>query len=66
MKVRRLKTDCCGMKVGDIYVAVEEAGASYVKCQLPDGSWTSSHWTDCNSDDPWFERVEDELSKGDN
>lgn len=50
VKVRRLKSDCCGMVVGQVYPAVIEG--PYVKCQLAEGNWTSSHW---GLNEGWFE-----------
>lgn len=57
MKVRRLKTDCCGMERDEVYEA-REVGSGYLQCKLPNGEWTDSHWIDIQSDDPWFEIVE--------
>jgi hypothetical protein len=50
VNVRRLKTDCCGMVEGRVYPATVEG--PYVRCKLPDGTWTSSHW---GLNEGWFE-----------
>lgn len=55
LKVKRLKSDCCGMIEGKVYPATIECG--YVFCLLPNGTWTSSHWMGNNV---WFEVVESE------
>ncbi len=57
MRVRRLKTDCCGMERDKVYEGREVCGGAYMECQLPDGDWTSPHFIDKQSDDPWFEMV---------
>lgn len=54
VRVRRLKSDCCGMKVGQIYNADLLHGGSYVIVYLEDGSATSSHFVDT-----WFEILND-------
>lgn len=61
MKVKRLKSDCCGMKVGEAYETKDDGQVTgYVQAILPDGSVTSPHWVGMNSDDPWFELAGDE------
>lgn len=55
MKVRRLRTDCCGMKKGEIYKTEEVTLGTYLNCQLPDGTWTGPHRVDASSEEPWFE-----------
>lgn len=42
VKARRLISNCCGMVVGEIYDAIKEG--NYIKCRLPSGEWTSSHF----------------------
>lgn len=54
VRVRRLKSDCCGMKVGQIYNADLLHGGSYVIVYLEDGSATSFHFVDT-----WFEILND-------
>lgn len=53
MKVKRLKSDCCGMVVGQIYEAELLCGGSYVRCKLSNGDWTDSHWIG-----DWFEVIQ--------
>lgn len=60
MKVRRLKSDCCGMKVGEVYEVVEgdiDGPEHYVSVRLPDGTVTSDHWAP-----GYFEEVNEDLS----
>lgn len=65
MRVKRLRTDCCGMKVGEVYDAEEDVeDHAYVRCILPDGSNTGSHFADWGGKKPWFEVInEPELTK---
>lgn len=59
MKVRRLISDCCGMKVGEVYEAEYSHGGSYVKCKLIDGTWTSEHWVNEGTTAAYFETISD-------
>lgn len=64
MKVRRLKSDCCGMKVGEVYEVAyhkqEDKECHYIQCRLPNGKITTPHWTAIQGHAPYFEIVDEQ------
>jgi len=55
-KVKRLRSDCCGMVEGENYDA--HVDFAYVQVKLPNGDWTGSHWAGFNEPTPWFQIIE--------
>ena len=61
IKAKRLHSACCGMENGKIYKGKKYTD-HYISVELPDGSWTSDHYTAIGSDNPFFEIMPDNTS----
>lgn len=62
-KVKRLRCECCGMKIGQIYNAKTDSARAYVSVEISENVWTDDHWVGREELGAFFEFIDGDSNE---